>query len=77
MENNLKNAEKYLKKVLENADKKNVVINDVKCIGDTIYRFNVSYTWQLNATEKSVTKTVTVIWLNLHNRFHTDEFAED
>lgn len=40
MENNRENAEKYLKKVLENADKKNIVINDVKCIGDTIYRFN-------------------------------------
>jgi phage terminase Nu1 subunit (DNA packaging protein) len=76
MENNIKNAEKCLIEALTNANKKNIIIENKENIGDTVYRFKVTYTWQLNATEKTVTKIVTVIWLSCQKRFLTDEFLE-
>ena len=56
MENNINNAEKHLIKALTDADKKNIVIENRENIGDTVYRFKVTYTWKLNATEKNCNK---------------------
>ena len=76
MENTINNAEKHLIEALTNANKKNIIIEKKENIGDTVYRFKVTYTWQLNATEKTVTKIVTVIWLSCQKKFLTDEFLE-